>query len=99
MKIEFDINIPEGYEATGEYRRARIGEYYLSVDAKDVFIATGSADTSHNRIILRPKKRKVIKFVEDANGLYAIAAHGGFVPAYMYAPAGTTRYSRTETTE
>ena len=29
MRIEIDVNIPEGFEATGEYRRPNIMEFFL----------------------------------------------------------------------
>ncbi len=59
MKIEIDVEIPEGYEATGEYRPAIEPDHYLSIEGEAV---TGISTMSH-KLILRKKKKKVYVFI------------------------------------
>ena len=50
MKIELEVSIPDGYEATGEYRCANIGDICLT-EVGAVYAANGF--TSSRYIILR----------------------------------------------
>lgn len=55
----YHFKIPEGYEPTGEYRKPKTGEFFLS-DTGNVLSACGEA--FGNRIILRevPKPEPVV---------------------------------------
>ena len=51
MKIELEVSIPDGYEATGEYRYQCAGEWYLSHGRPVALEAQGNIE--RNSIILR----------------------------------------------
>lgn len=52
--IQLDIDIPEGYEATGEFRLPKTGEYRIGVRGN--VVETGDADWHFMpSIIIRPK--------------------------------------------
>lgn len=51
MKVEIEVDIPDGYEATGEFRRADSEECWLSASGK---VAAGPTGGRH--IILRKKR-------------------------------------------
>lgn len=55
MKVEIDVEIPEGYEATGEYRAPKKGEWYLDQCSRDAERASMIWDNRHRRLILRKK--------------------------------------------
>jgi hypothetical protein len=52
QKITIEVDVPEGYEATGECRCPCIGEYYLSQDSA---ILAGFTFSAEKHIILRKK--------------------------------------------
>lgn len=53
QKFEIEVDIPEGYEATGEWRRPKLGDLYLDVDGR---IMRADFDfNSHCYHILRKK--------------------------------------------
>lgn len=64
MKIELDVEIPEGYEATGKYGKPVAGEYWMDIHGK-VF----SVSDTGNRIILRKKKPEPPKFFIRKNSI------------------------------
>jgi hypothetical protein len=51
MKIELNVEIPEGYEATGEYRVAVADDLFLTADTSEVVLAR--YPIRRNVIILR----------------------------------------------
>jgi hypothetical protein len=60
MRVELDVNIPEGYEATGEWRCPKAGEFYLTNQA---LVTRTLCDYETSYLILRKKTRKVIVFI------------------------------------
>jgi hypothetical protein len=111
MKIEIDVEMPEGFEATGEYRPARVGEYCLWFDKCSEAVLC-KHNLFPNVVILRPKKRKVIKFVEcpyteasrHDTGVYAIGIDNDSGPEELpewWEPKheNITWFRRVETTE
>lgn len=53
MKIEIDVEIQDGYDATGEYKKPEAGELYLSPSGK---VKLAEYDFEHDsHIILRKK--------------------------------------------
>ena len=59
MKFEIDVEIPEGYEPTGEYRRPAKGEWWMP--ALELGTASSGA-TMGARIILRKEKPRYEDF-------------------------------------
>lgn len=52
MKFEIDVDIPDGYEPTGEYRKPREGEWFLGLDD---LARQSRMDWVEARLILREK--------------------------------------------
>lgn len=55
QRIEIEVEIPEGYEATGEHRPPVIGDHFIGTDGKYAFCRTDYM-TSERRIIIRRKE-------------------------------------------
>lgn len=53
MKIEIDVDVPPGFEATGEYRRVQAGEWYLRTRYDVGSAANAVADSIEKYLILR----------------------------------------------
>jgi hypothetical protein len=62
MKIELQVSLPDGYEATGEYRSVSIGEHYFDKEAKYwAGLCTGERSSSQYLILRKievPKKMR-----------------------------------------
>jgi hypothetical protein len=56
QKIEIEVNIPEGYEATGEYRIPLKGEQYYSPWMDTVYVAAG-----HEKRVIIVRKVEPVK--------------------------------------
>jgi hypothetical protein len=69
MKIELDVEIPEGYEATGEFRAPVLGEWVVSLQPPLIGIPTARQfDNSHvptcRYIILRRKEPDAVQLAK-----------------------------------
>lgn len=58
MKIEIEVNIPEEYEATGEYQFPKDGDWYLSQGNKCVALES-LGHTDRKALILRKIAQKM----------------------------------------
>lgn len=54
QKVEIEVDVPDGYELTGEYRRPNEGDVYLS-GSGGINICAGDGD--FNRLIMRRVKQ------------------------------------------
>ena len=71
MKIELQVSLPDGYEATGEYRSVSIGEHYFDKEAKYwAGICTGERSSSQY-IILR-KKAPAMRPMTEGEALWIL---------------------------
>lgn len=52
--ITIDVTVPDGHEATGEYRKPSIGELFLTM-AGTACVCSTNHQTTETRIILRKK--------------------------------------------
>lgn len=77
MKVEIDVEIPDGYEATGEYRAPKKGEWYLDECSRDAERASMIWDNRHRRLILRKKPLRYEDF-NPAGGI-GVDAMGAIV--------------------
>ena len=53
MKIEIEVDIPEGYEGTGEYRRPKNGDYWI--DPKTDELASFPTHLAKDRCVILRK--------------------------------------------
>lgn len=78
QKIEIEVDIPEGWEATGEYRRLNPGEHFASSKG----IARGYLDphVGHRCIIIRKKEPLAVQLAKAvmvcSQGLVIPQPHG-----------------------
>lgn len=93
-KQKIEVEVPEGFEATGDFREPRVGESYIGIDG-DVLRCNSSFCPPAPRIILKPVKRipkvgEVWEDVTDNNCPYLIVKVSDISYAAVELPAADT---------
>ena len=98
QEITITVDIPEGYEATGEYRMAN-GEDMCLSESGDNWIAVSGEDSRGNHIILR-KKWKPPEFLnpgwiamDESGAWFWFESEPVFYEHYWAGPGGFARLS------
>lgn len=95
QKSEIEVDVPDGWEATGEWRPARQGEAVIHPDHCHAFVM--NTEGMSNRIILRKKyvppswlKPGTWLFQTESGIWYASRSEpNGTKPLYSYGPEAT----------
>lgn len=76
QKIEIEVDIPDGYEATGELRKVESGDCFLSL-GNPVQIWTGSTSVQRY-LILRKKELKGVEYLKSlkVGTLFTVSGEG-----------------------